>query len=97
MKSMTCEQLYNVWSTDPQLITILDARPSEEYNSCRIPGSILVEKYHLAEKLSFELEKIVVVIGIDFLDQTEIDVLSKRQNLIFVKECRRWKELRFGG
>jgi rhodanese-related sulfurtransferase len=93
MKSMTCEQLYNVWSTDPQLIMILDARPSEDYHSCRIPGSILVEKNHLAEKLSIEVEKLVVVIGKDFLDQKEIDVLSKRQNLIFVKECRRWKEL----
>lgn len=60
---LTCEQVYQVWSSEPHLISVFDLRPKEQYLAAHIPGAISVRPEELSHELDHLGEKLAVIIA----------------------------------
>lgn len=89
---LTCEQVYNIWSTEPELIEIIDLRSMTDYQKAHIPGSKLVSLNELADSMERLENKLAVIIA-EKADLEEINnTLDFSNNYVFMSECRDWLE-----
>jgi hypothetical protein len=63
MQRLSCEQIYNLWISEPNLIRIVDVRPQEDYERQHIPGAILVTAQSLPTVLWMHKNRLVVLFG----------------------------------
>jgi rhodanese-related sulfurtransferase len=86
---LSCEQVYNIWSTDPDQIQILDLRT----RGPEIPGAKRMTLQDL-RSLGQSLGQKLGVVAFDNQDLSQIEpIVSSNQNLVLMNNCSRWFEL----
>jgi hypothetical protein len=63
MQRLSCEQIYNLWISEPNLIRIVDVRSQEDYERQHIPGAILVTDQSLPAVLWMHKNRLIVLFG----------------------------------
>lgn len=93
VSKMTCEQIYNIWITEPEIIALIDLRPSDEFESGHIPGSKNFKIEQLGEVLMKVGSKLAVLIA-DSNQEAQIrNNFNHLDNYVFMSQCHRWVEL----
>ncbi len=90
---MTCEQIYNIWTTEPELISLLDLRSRTEFDSGRIPGSKHIEISDLVDVLKNIGKKLAVLIAGSEQEQQIAKSCENFDNYVLMIQCHRWIEL----
>lgn len=92
---LTCEQVYQVWSTEPELISLLDVRSRELYDSAHIPGA----RWIALANLKNELEHLGNRLGVVIADESRAEqlhhvesLLIGRENAVLMNHCHKWLE-----
>ncbi len=88
--SLTCDQVYNIWNSEPDLIRILDLRPKNEFDLLHIPGAKNIEEKNLSDELKTLDQRLAVLIVSDNHEQTIKDKIENHDNLIFMRDCHKW-------
>lgn len=92
---LTCEQVYQVWSTEPELISLLDVRSRELYDSAHIPGARWVALANLKNELEHLGNRLGVVIADESVGEQLLQVeslLTGRENAVLMNHCHKWLE-----
>jgi hypothetical protein len=63
MQRLSCEQIYNVWISEPNLIRIVDLRSQEDYEKQHIPGAIRATPQSLPAVLWMHKNRLIVLFG----------------------------------
>ena len=90
---ITCEQIYNIWTTEPELICILDLRSLNEFNTGHIPGAQRIDATQLADYLIKEENKLAIIIASEQQEKKIENEFSAYSNYTFMSQCHRWTEL----
>lgn len=94
--NLSCEQVYNLWATEPYLIRILDARSLTEYNKAHIPGAVHIHSENVLNELLNSGDKLAVIIASENI-KDEIKKITefkyKAFDYVFMENCERWPEL----
>lgn len=90
---LTCEQVYNLWATEPYLIRLLDLRQDSEFRDSHIPGSENISPDQVATELNNIGDRLAVIIAPEEIEPSLIDLLGDRQNYVFMSHCDRWAKL----
>lgn len=92
---LSCEQVYNLWATEPYLIRILDMRSLEDFEEGHIPGAVHVKPENILIEFSTLDNKLAVIIA---PEETELQIkktaLPYSCDYIFMNDCHRWSELK---
>ena len=95
--ALSCEQLYEIWSSEPELLTILDFREPQTFKTSHIPGSVNLTINDLLSFFSQSKDRLIVLLSPDNLFE-EINTLLKKSyytNFIFLNDCQRWQMRNF--
>lgn len=90
---MTCEQVYNVWATEPNLILLLDVRSPSLFEASHIPGSKNVRVDQLIEELNGMGDRLAVLIASKEIESVISKALENRSDFVFMRHCHQWSEL----
>jgi sulfur dioxygenase len=93
--NLSCEQVYNLWLSEPQLIQIVDLRGKDVFQQGHIPSAAQVDPANLPSFLLSIGEKLAVLVAPDSSAQQISKKLSGFTNFVFLKNCSRWVELKF--
>jgi sulfur dioxygenase len=93
LTNMTCEQVYNIWATEPELIKIFDLRPINDFQKIHIPGAVSV----LISEIEYQISKLHGKLGVIITspdDEPPVkSQLSHFSDIVFLSECERWQSL----
>lgn len=92
--SLRCEQLYTIWSTEPEWMTILDLRSKEEYDRAHIPGAVYTTLDMLEKVLERDPNKLNVLV-VSSQDSLPCDKYTERENVVLLKDCERWPDMSY--
>lgn len=92
LNKITCEQVYNVWATEPHLIQILDLRDAAQFQDSHIPGAKNISPEAVFEQMDILGEKLVVLIAPENIEKSLRILLQDKRNYVFMSECRRWQD-----
>ncbi len=95
IQKFSCEQLYNLWVTDPDLIQIIDLRSAIDFQEGHIPGSLNIEVKKLPTFLSHLPNKLAVIIGDNIIPREIENEILAFTNFVFLNSCQKWKELKY--
>ena len=88
---LNCEQVYNIWSTDPDQISIFDLREAADFEKGHIPGALNISLDGLEARLQqIETKLAILIISEQQLKQSGF--LSKYQNWSLMEHCQQWFE-----
>ncbi len=90
---LTCEQVYNIWSTEPNLIQLIDLRPQLEFNDSHIPGSRNLSLENALSAFDNLGERLAIIIAPEEIELMLIELLGERNNYVLMSQCQRWTEL----
>lgn len=90
---MSCEQIYNIWTTEPELISLFDLRSKVEFNAGHIPGAQHVEFKDLGSQLTKIGDKLAIIIATDEQEEQIANNLQNFNNYALMSQCHRWIEL----
>lgn len=94
LPNMSCEQVYNIWITDPDLISLIDLRNASDFETAHIPGARRRSIHELSDLLSNLGNRLAVIINYDH-QLAEIEkVCQGFNNCTFLSRCDRWSELK---
>lgn len=88
--SMTCEQIQNIWASEPEVLGILDLRSPDEFNQAHIPGSVNVGLENLRKEVATLEDKLAVLICPEALVAPVEKALAGKSNYVFMSGCERW-------
>jgi len=91
--TLSCEQVYKIWSTDPHLIRILDLRSEDEFRKAHVPGALRIAPDRLGLELDQLNGRLAVVVAADELAEKVGFELSNREDAVLMNQCHRWMEL----
>lgn len=92
---LSCEQLYNIWSSEPEVIKILDLREPALFALGHIPGAEPTDREQLEDRMKM-YQKFLVVLIVDPTQNIEnLEAISSFQNYVYLNQCHRWSELNF--
>ncbi|MGZ6440616.1 MAG: rhodanese-like domain-containing protein, partial [Pseudobdellovibrionaceae bacterium] len=63
LTKISCEQVYNLWATEPDLIRLLDLRASSEFKTTHIPGAENIRPDQLSKEMSQLGDRLAVLIA----------------------------------
>ena len=90
---ITCEQIYNIWTTEPELIDILDLRSLAEFQAGHIPGAQRIDIDQLGHYLVQTENKLSVIIANEEQENKIANDYATHSNFTFMSQCHRWVEL----
>lgn len=90
---ISCEQIYNIWTTEPELISLFDLRSKAEFDAGHIPGAQLIEFGNLGDSLSKIGNKLAIIIATNNQERQIANSLQSFNNYVFMSQCHRWVEL----
>lgn len=93
VSKITCEQIYNIWTTEPELISLFDLRAKAEFDSAHIPGSKHITIVDLVGVLKSIGKKLAVLIVHGDQEQQITKTCESFDNFVFMSQCHRWIEL----
>lgn len=91
----TCEEVYNLWLSEPEIIRIFDLRSQDEFLFGHIPGAIPAEPPQIPRILENLGNKLAVIIAPPSLEKRLFEVIKDFQNFVFLGQCHRWLELKY--
>lgn len=92
--NLSCEQVYNLWVSEPELIQILDLRDAEEYRRAHIPGVKNISPGEVPLILQSLGAKLAILIATEKIETQLARELQTFDNFVFMGQCHRWSELR---
>ncbi len=93
LTELSCEQVYNIWLSEPEVINLFDCRSSEEFAQAHIPGAVHTSTAALPKILAGLVQKLAVLI-VNPGEEIKIHhELAGFENFIFLKKCHRWLDL----
>ena len=93
-RNLNCEQVYNIWQSEPELIKIFDLRSAAEFAQAHIPGAQNLRPEMLNGELENIGEKLAVIVASPELEAELAARLKAKQNYVFMSQCHRWAELK---
>ncbi len=90
---LSCEQVYNLWATEPNLIRLIDLRPYTEFNVSHIPGAENIKSDQISDEIDRIGERLAIIIAPESTELAITRQLGSRQNFVFMSNCHRWVEL----
>lgn len=90
---LSCEQVYNLWATEPYLIRLIDLRPDTEFKVSHIPGSENIHPDQILDALDSLGDRLAVIIAPEKIETALANLVGHRQNFVFMSHCHRWVEL----
>ena len=95
--TLSCEQLYEIWSSEPELLSIVDFREPTLFKNSHIPGSVNLIPLELIEFLTTINDQLVVLLAPESLIDELSNFLKQTNflNFIFLKDCHKWQKLNF--
>lgn len=93
LSKMTCEQIYNLWMTDPDLISLLDLRSQSDFDAGHIPGSKKVNISDLSYALSTIGNRLAIIIANLEQEKLVTNTCENFENYAMMSQCHRWIEL----
>lgn len=90
---LTCEQVYNLWATEPNLIRLMDLRPDTEFKASHIPGAENIRSHEIIQEIDSIGERLAIIIAPESTELALTKQLGDRQNFVFMSNCNRWVEL----
>jgi len=93
INTLDCEQIYKVWSTEPELIRIFDLRSAEEFGAFHIPGAQNIAATELAACILALNGRLGVLIT----PSGQLEHLKAQyghlDDVVFLENCSRWAGL----
>lgn len=90
---LTCEQVYNLWLSEPEIIKILDLRPRPDFERGHIPGAIHLNQDEAPTFLHQMGDKLAVIVAPGDVERSLYPHIQFYDNFVFLSQCHRWKEL----
>lgn len=91
-KTLTCEQVYNIWISEPELIRILDLRPRLEFEQRHIPGAHHVPPESLFTELQSLNGRLAIIVTEHKNQEALLSTFKDHNEFIFMQDCQRWFE-----
>lgn len=88
--TLTCDQVYNIWNSEPELIRILDLRPKSDFIAHHIPGALHITHSDIQTELSSLREKLAVLIVPPTEEASIASQIQDHDAVIIMKDCHRW-------
>jgi sulfur dioxygenase len=92
-KYLTCEQVYNLWHSEPEIISIFDLRPQADFQNQHIPGAQPMTESDLPKALEALVDRLAIVIAPKNIEAQVHKYISQYDNFVFLSHCDRWAEL----
>ena len=93
VSSMTCEQVYNIWATEPDLIKIFDLRPKSDFEMSHIPGAISIVHSDVLNHVLRLNGKLAVIVTASETEAALKAELAHFSDVVFLSQCERWISL----
>lgn len=90
---ISCEQVYNIWATEPHLLQIYDLRNDSEFREAHIPGAIACTRDQLITELGSLGDRLAVIVASPEVELVLAEKLKSFTNFVFMSQCHRWKDL----
>lgn len=91
--TLSCEQVYKIWSTDPHLIRVLDLRTDEEFQKAHLPGATRIDQRDLDLELDQLNGRLAVIIASEEMADKVGSEISDREDAVLMNQCHRWIDL----
>lgn len=95
VSKMTCEQIYNIWTSEPEVICLIDLRTKFEFDSGHIPGAKHVKLSDLNDFLGSIGERLAILVAHQNQEAEISNTCQKLDNYVFMNQCHRWVELNY--
>lgn len=90
---MTCEQVYQIWTTEPEVIRIFDLRSKAEFDAGHIPGSKNMDITEVGHALKGIGNKLGVFVASSSQEIGIIEACRDFENFVIMNQCHRWVDL----
>lgn len=91
--TLSCEQVYKIWATDPHLIRVLDLRSEAEFRQAHVPGAVRTAQQDLIRELDQLNGRLaIVVVSPELADEVGFGI-TEREDAVLMNQCHRWLEL----
>lgn len=90
---LSCEQVYNLWATEPNLIRLIDLRPDTEFKVSHIPGSENIHPNQIVNALDSLGDRLAIIIAPEKIESDIANLVGYRENFVLMSHCHRWVEL----
>lgn len=92
---LSCEQVYQIWTTEPEVIQILDLRDSVEFQKNHIPQAINITEAEASKILENLNDRLAVFICSQEEQLRLSESLYEYSNFVFMRDCERWLSLEY--
>ncbi|AGH94488.1 rhodanese-like domain-containing protein [Pseudobdellovibrio exovorus] len=92
---LTCEQVYNIWTSEPELIQVLDLRPQGEYAKGHIPNATAITPEQLPLRLQQIGDRLAILVCAESAEDAIYNQIKNFENFVFLSRCHRWLELNY--
>ena len=94
LNQISCEQVYNIWATEPHLLKIIDLRDRAAFLQGHIPGAQWVQINHLEKEISVLGNRLAVLVAPAHLLEELESRCGEAENCVLLSQCERWAQLK---
>nr|BFD67690.1 hypothetical protein HAGR004_27120 [Bdellovibrio sp. HAGR004] len=94
LNQISCEQVYNIWATEPHLLKIIDLRDRVAFLQGHIPGAQWVPMNHLEKEIDVLGNRLAVMVAPEHLLEELERRCGEAQNCVLLSQCERWAQLK---
>ena len=92
-KKLSCEQVYNIWASEPELIQLIDLRPKDQFTAAHIPGAIHRSLENIIEQMNSLAGRLAIIIAPEEVEPSLEALLQNHQDFVLMRQCHRWADL----
>lgn len=89
LTELSCDQVYNIWSTDPDQLLLLDLRDSQSYEKSHIPGSHNISTVDIEKQVQANPEKLCVLVTAE-KNYSQFEFFNLHTNIVIMSDCKSW-------
>lgn len=94
LNQISCEQVYNIWATEPHLLKIIDLRDRAAFLQGHIPGAQWVPLNHLDKEVRVLGNRLAVLVAPEHLQGELAQHCGEVGNCVLLSQCERWAQLK---
>lgn len=94
LNQISCEQVYNIWATEPHLLKIIDLRDRVAFMQGHIPGAQWLDLSDLEREISTLGNRLGVLVAPSHLQPELAHRYEKSSNCVVLFQCERWAQLK---
>ena len=91
--TLSCEQVYEIWKNEPELISIVDVRSASDFLHMHIPNSLHLDTEKLVDHLGSIGNRLAVIVADETKKPLIEELLKSFDNYVLVRDFNRWSEL----